>query len=212
MLKDEMMKKVGVIGGAGYVGGELLRILLQHPEVEVSCVTSRSNAGEYIYRIHPNLRGFTDLKFIPPVVSKITDKCDIVFSAAPHGAMVKFTKEIVETGVKVIDLSADYRLKDPFLYEKYYGFRHPYPDLLEKSVYGLPEIHRNEIKNAFLVACPGCTATSAILSLAPLLAIMEQQVIVVDAMEGSSAGGSSPRMASHHPERANIIRPYKPTG
>lgn len=211
-MKFMVRVRVGVIGGTGYVGGELLRILLRHPGVELSRVTSRSKVGEYVYRVHPNLRGFTDLKFTSPKTSDITDNCDIVFSAAPHGAGIESTREILECDVRVIDLSADYRLKDPSKYEKYYGFKHPYPELLEKSVYGLPELHRRDVKKAKLIACPGCTATSAILSLAPLARLVENQMIVIDAMEGSSAGGASPKPSSHHPERANVVRPYKPVG
>lgn len=206
------MVTVGVVGGAGYVGGELLRLLLQHPQVELGCVTSRTYAGEFVYRIHPNLRGYTDLKFIPPETSRIADKCDVVMSAAPHGSAIRLTKELLDMDVKVIDLSADYRLSDPSKYPKYYGFKHPYPELLEESVYGLPELHRNEIRNARLIATPGCIATAAILSLAPLARMMREDPVIVDAMEGSSARGAKPSRTSHHPERANVIRPYKPTG
>ena len=207
-----MSFKAAIIGAAGYVGGELLRLLYGHPLVEVSMVTSRRYAGEYVYRVHPNLRGYFDLKFEKPEVSRISDKCDLVLSAAPHGSAVHLTKEFYEMGMKVIDLSADYRLRDPEAYERYYGFKHPYPELLEKRAYGLPELHREEIKRANLVATPGCNATAAILSLAPLASLIGESPIIVNAIEGSSAGGSSPSLASHHPERANVIRPYKPAG
>jgi len=203
--------EVAIVGGTGYVGGELLRILLQHPDVDVGLVTSRRMAGEYVYRVHPNLRGYTNLRFEKPDVNKLSE-FDIVLSAAPHGAMLDQTAELVGMGVRVIDLSADYRLKRPELYEKYYGFTHPHPDLLEKSVYGLPELHRAEVKDAKLIACPGCTASAAILALAPISKLIDSCTIVVDAMEGSSARGVEPSQASHHPERANVVRPYKPVG
>ena len=206
-----MTVEVAVVGGTGYVGGELLRILLQHPEVEVGAVTSRKMAGEYVYRVHPNLRGYTRLRFEKPSLDRLSE-FEIVLSAAPHGAMLNQTAELVDMGVRVIDLSADYRLKRPELYEKYYGFTHPRPDLLERSVYGLPELHRQEVKDARLIACPGCTASAAILSLAPISRLVEPGLIVVDAMEGSSARGAEPSQASHHPERANVVRPYKPVG
>lgn len=206
------MVKVGILAGSGYTGGELLRLLIQHPEVEVTCVTSRRKAGDYVYRVHPTLRGYTNLRFEQLNVSKITDKCDVVFSAAPHCSMTEVTKELIESGLKVIDLSADYRLKDPSKYEKYYNFKHPHPDLLEESVYGLPEIHRSEIKKARLISCPGCIAAASILALAPLVKSIEGERIIVDAMIGSSGAGSSPTSDTHHPERFNVIRPYKPVG
>ncbi|MEM2440372.1 MAG: N-acetyl-gamma-glutamyl-phosphate reductase [Candidatus Bathyarchaeia archaeon] len=204
--------KVGVIGGSGYVGGELLRLLLFHPKLEVTSVTSQKYAGEYVHTVHPNLRGITQLKFIPYNLSEIKNNCELVFTALPHGTAVKFVPELLEAGLKVIDMSADFRLKNPENYVKWYGWSHPAPELLKDAVYGLPELHRDEIKEAKLVACPGCIATSAILALAPLVKsdLIDNSRVIVDAKIGSSGGGSNPSPASHHPERAGGTRPYKP--
>ncbi|MDR0797267.1 MAG: N-acetyl-gamma-glutamyl-phosphate reductase, partial [Nitrososphaerota archaeon] len=159
------MVKIGIIGGSGYVGGELLRLLLLHPYVEVTMVTSRQNIGEYIFNIHPNLRGITQLKFVPQDITVLQKNCDLVFTATPHGSSVNIVPSLLDTGLKVIDMSADFRLKNHVEYETYYGWKHARPELLEEAVYGLPELHREEIKGARLVACPGCMATSAILGL-----------------------------------------------
>ncbi|UCC58570.1 MAG: N-acetyl-gamma-glutamyl-phosphate reductase, partial [Candidatus Bathyarchaeum sp.] len=161
--------RVGVIGGSGYVGGELLRLLLSHPEVELTTVTSRANDGEYIFTVHPNLRGATQLKFTPPNISRVADNCDLVFAAMPHGKSVNLVPQLLETGVKVIDMSADYRLKNPDDYDRWYGWKHTHPELLQEAVYGIPELHREEIKNAKLIGCPGCMSTATILGLVPLV-------------------------------------------
>ena len=205
---------VGILGASGYVGGELLRLLLRHPKVEVSFATSRRNAGEFVYRVHPNLRGQTKLKFVTFDPSKITDACDLLFVATPHGVSSTFMPQILETGMPVIDISADFRLKDPQAYVKWYNWEHKCPELLEKSVYGLPELHREEIKKSQLVACPGCMATTAILALAPIVKAgkVEKNRIVVDFKMGSSGGGAHPSLASHHPEHYSVVRPYKPVG
>jgi len=204
--------KVGVIGGSGYVGGELLRLLLFHPKLEVTLVTSQKYAGEYVNTVHPNLRGVTQLKFTCYELSEIKKNCELVFTALPHGTAVKFVPELLEAGLKVIDMGADFRLKDPENYVKWYGWSHPAPELLKEAVYGLPELHGTEIKEAKLVACPGCIATSAILALTPLVksALIYNERIIVDVKIGSSGGGSNPSIASHHPERAGGTRPYKP--
>jgi len=203
--------RVGVIGGSGYVGGELLRLLLPHPEVELTTVTSRQNAGEYVFTVHPNLRGATQLKFTPPNISNATDNCDLVFAAMPHGKSVNLVPQLLETGIKVIDMSADYRLKNPADYDRWYGWKHTHPELLKEAVYGCPELHRQEIKDAQLVACPGCMSTATILGLAPLVkaGVIEKNRIVADVKIGSSGAGRKPTVASHHPERAGGVRPYK---
>jgi N-acetyl-gamma-glutamyl-phosphate/LysW-gamma-L-alpha-aminoadipyl-6-phosphate reductase len=203
--------KVGIIGGSGYVGGEILRLLLFHPKTEITLITSRSHVDEYVFRIHPNLRNLTRLKFSPFSLSKIAQNCDLVFTAAPHGASSDFVSELLDLNLKIIDTSADFRLKNPSDYVKWYGWEHKYPELLKESVYGLPEIHRSEIKEARLIACPGCMATSAILALAPVIKadIVEENKIIIDSKIGSSAAGVKPTIATHHPERFSGVRPYK---
>jgi len=206
--------RVGIIGGSGYVGGELLRLLLFHPQAEVTMVTSRKNAGEFVFGVHPNLRGVTQLKFLPLNLSDIAKNCDLVFTATPHGSSVNLVPKLLEMGLRVIDMSADFRLKNPDDYVKWYGWKHAHPELLKEAIYGLTELHRQEIKNARLIACPGCMAIATILGLAPMVKaeVMEKDRIVVDAKIGSSGAGSAPSVASHHPERFGGVRPYKPVG
>jgi N-acetyl-gamma-glutamyl-phosphate/LysW-gamma-L-alpha-aminoadipyl-6-phosphate reductase len=206
--------RIGIIGGSGYVGGELLRLLLLHPQVEVTTVTSRASVGEYIFNLHPNLRGLTQLKFVPQDIDTLQKNCDLVFTATPHGGSVNLVPKLLEAGLKVIDMSADFRLKNPSDYETWYGWTHAHPELLKEAAYGLPELHRQEIKNARLVACPGCMATATILGLAPIIKadLVDKNKIVADLKVGSSGGGSKPTIASHHPERSNGVRPYKVIG
>ena len=203
--------KVGIVGGSGYTGGELLRLLLRHPKVEVAQVTSDSMAGKPIGRAHPNLRKVTDLTFTP---HSDLEPCDLLFLAMPHGrSMGRMSQFLVRAG-KVIDLSADFRLKDPALYREYYGVEHPCPDLLAQSVYGLPELHREAIRQATLVSGPGCIATAAILAIHPLAkaGLIDPERLVVDAKTGSSAGGVDGGTASQHPERSGVMRIYAPAG
>lgn len=202
--------KVGIIGGSGYVGGELLRLLLFHSKVEVTLATSDKYASEYVFTVHPNLRGITQLKFSPLDLSTIKNNCDLVFTATPHGKAVSLIPKLLELGLKVIDMSADFRLKNPEDYAKWYGWQHTHPELLKEAVYGLPELHRQEIKDARLIACPGCMATATILGLAPVAktGIIEKNRIVVDVKIGSSGGGAKPSQASHHPERFGGVRAY----
>jgi len=206
--------RVGIIGGSGYVGGELLRLLLFHPQAEVTMVTSRKNAGEFVFGVHPNLRGVTQLKFLPLNLSDIAKNCDLVFTATPHGSSVNLVPKLLEMGLRVIDMSADFRLKNPDDYVKWYGWKHAHPELLKEAIYGLTELHREEIKKARLIACPGCMAIATVLGLAPMVKaeVIEKDRIVVDAKIGSSGAGSAPSVASHHPERFGGVRPYKPVG
>jgi N-acetyl-gamma-glutamyl-phosphate/LysW-gamma-L-alpha-aminoadipyl-6-phosphate reductase len=206
--------RIGIIGGSGYVGGELLRLLLLHPQAEVTMVTSRQSVGEYIFNVHPNLRGITQLKFVPMDIAELQKNCDIVFTATPHGGSVNLAPKLLDAGLKVIDMSADFRLKNPADYDKWYGWKHANPDLLKEAAYGLPELHRQEIKNARLIACPGCMATATILALVPVVkaGLVDKNHIVADLKVGSSGGGSKPTVASHHPERFGGVRPYKVVG
>ena len=179
------MVRVGVLAASGFIGGELLRLLLQHPEVEVTAATSRKYAGEYAFRVHPNLRGVTELKFSPNDPSKVIEQSDLVFAALPHGESVKVVPQIADAGLKVVDLSADFRLSDKRGYPTWYGYEHPRPDLLEKFVFSIPELNRDRVKGARLVSSPGCMAITAILALAPLLREkslgIDRDHIVVDA-------------------------------
>ena len=203
--------KIAIVGGSGYTGGEILRLLLRHPKVEVGQVTSDSMAGKPVSRAHPNLRKVTDLVFTPHAD---LDSCDLLFLAMPHGRSMVRMPEFLPRAGKVIDLSADFRLKDPALYREYYGVEHPHPDLLAASVYGLPEIHREAIRRATLISGPGCIATAAILAIRPLLkaGIVDTGRVVVDAKTGSSAGGLDGGPASQHAERSGVMRVYAPAG
>src|SRR2546427_6880116 len=203
--------KVGIVGGSGYTGGELLRLLLRHPKVDVAQVTSDSMACRPVSRGPPNLRNVTDLTFTP---HDALDPCDLLFLAMPHGrSMARMPDFLVRAG-KVIDLRADCRLTDPALYRAYYGVDHPHPELLKGSVYGLPELHRDAIREATLVAGPGCIATAAILAVRPLAqaGLIAPDRLVVDAKTGSSAGGLHGGPPSHHAERSGGMRIYAPTG
>lgn len=191
-----------------------MRLLVSHPACELQTVTSQRYAGEPLYRVHPNLRGLTALRFQEHDVEAVAVGSDVVFTALPHGKSFNIVPDLLQRGLKVVDMTADFRLKDPKAYKEYYAFEHKHPELLEKSVYGLPELHRADIRNSELVAVPGCMATAAILGLAPLIpdGYIDTSKIVVDAKIGSSGAGVSPTIASHHSERSDGVRPYKVTG
>jgi N-acetyl-gamma-glutamyl-phosphate/LysW-gamma-L-alpha-aminoadipyl-6-phosphate reductase len=199
--------KVGVVGGSGYTGGELLRLLAIHSEVEISCVTSRKYAGKLVSDIHPNLRDFIDLRFTGMNLERLKD-VDVVFLCLPHMVSMKIVNQMFGK-TKIIDLSADFRIRDVSTYEKYYT-KHECPELIKKAVYGLPEIHREEIKNASLIANPGCNSTAVILGLYPLRSLLKKSKIIIDVKEGSSASGRTPKLSNIHAERSNIVRIYKP--
>jgi N-acetyl-gamma-glutamyl-phosphate/LysW-gamma-L-alpha-aminoadipyl-6-phosphate reductase len=202
--------KVAIIGGSGYAGGELIRLLLLHPEAEIEFMTSVRYAGEYLYNIHPNLRGHTTKKFSLFNPEVISDACELVFMATPHGFSKDVAHTFLDNDVKVIDLSADFRLRNERDYNKWYGWEHPNPSLLKEAVYGLPELYRREIREASLVACPGCMAGATILGLTPLVKseLVDPDHIVIDAKIGSSGGGSKPSPANHHTEKFGSVRPY----
>ncbi len=191
--------KASIMGGSGYVGGELLRLLARHPETTIQTVTSQRHAGEPVYRVHPNLRGTTSMRFQKDNLECARDS-DVVFTALPHGKTMTIVPKLLETGTRVIDLAADYRLRDAETYEKYYSRKHENPDLLARATYGLPELHRDTIRKSSLVATPGCMATAATLGLAPIVAnnMLSTSTVVVDAKIGSSGAGSSPTTGSHH--------------
>lgn len=204
--------KVSILGGSGYVGGELLRLLLRHPEVEIDRVVSHSMAGKPVARAHPNLRKATSLTFSPPDAWR---PVDVTFIASAHGGSMGVTPRLLETGGRVIDMTADFRLKNPSLYPTYYHADHPRPDLLASAVYSLPELHRSEIKSARLLANPGCMAAASILALRPLVAaglVDPERPVIVDAKSGSSASGRDGGPAALHPERSGVMRLYAPAG
>jgi N-acetyl-gamma-glutamyl-phosphate/LysW-gamma-L-alpha-aminoadipyl-6-phosphate reductase len=204
--------RVGVVGASGYVGGELLRILVNHPGTKVTAATSKQHEGEVIYRVHPNLRSFTDLRFEASNIDSLTSNCDLVFTAVPHGSAVKIVPDLAKTGLKIVDMSADFRLRDAHAYEHWYHFKHPYPQLLEEIPLGIPEIYAKEIRSAQIVANPGCMAITSILALYPFAKadLIDLDHIVVDSKIGSSGGGTKPSMGTHHSERYGVVRPYKP--
>jgi N-acetyl-gamma-glutamyl-phosphate/LysW-gamma-L-alpha-aminoadipyl-6-phosphate reductase len=206
------MLNVSIIGGSGYGGGELLRLLLGHPEVEVKQVTSRSHLGEYVYQVHPNLRKRTALKFIDPAV---VEPADIFFLALPHGEAQKKINDYAKLAPKIIDLSADFRLKDTALYEKWYGAPHSAPEWLPKFVYGLPELHRTEMAGASYVSGVGCNATAANLALLPLIKgglIDPATQTIIEIKVGSSESGAEGNAGSLHAERANVVRTFSAFG
>ncbi len=202
---------VAVVGGSGYVGGELLRLLLGHPDVTVGQVTSESMAGKPVARAHPNLRKASRLVFAPPAELQPTD---VTFLATPHGEAMGQVPGLLASGGTVIDLSADHRLRRASEYPRYYHREHPHPELLAEAVYGLPELHREELRRARLIAVPGCIATATILALAPLARTRGTSPLraVVDAKSGSSASGRDAGPAGQHAERSGVMRAYAPAG
>jgi len=167
-LEAVFMLKVGIYGGSGYTGQELLRVLTGHPDTEVVAITSRKFKNIPVSEVYPVFAGITDLRFADSAVEKLVTACDVVFLALPHTEAMKVVPEFVAAGIKVIDLSADFRLRDVAVYEEWYA-KHTSPDLMPKVVYGLPELYRDDLKGAQLVANPGCYPTGIILGLAPLL-------------------------------------------
>jgi N-acetyl-gamma-glutamyl-phosphate/LysW-gamma-L-alpha-aminoadipyl-6-phosphate reductase len=202
--------EVSIIGGSGYTGGELIRVLLRHPEVKLKKITSSQYAGMYLHMVHPNMRKVTELKFCS---REEVEPCDVLFTCVPHGTAMKDMEGYMKLGKKVVDLSADFRLHDPKDYPIWYEHEHTRPDLLSKFVYGIPELHREQIKATNYVAGAGCLATASILGLYPLAkaGIIEPDRIIIDAKVGSSAAGHEASLSSHHPERSHVIRLYAGT-
>jgi N-acetyl-gamma-glutamyl-phosphate reductase len=184
------MIKVGIVGGTGYTGVELLRLLAQHPEVELAAITSRAEAGSAVADMFPSLRGRVALNFSDPATAPLKD-CQLVFFATPNGVAMQQAGELLAAGVRVIDLAADFRIKDISLWEKWYGMTHASPDLVAEAVYGLPELNRAAIKNARLVANPGCYPTAVQLGFLPLIesGCIDTQYLIADAKSGVSGAG-----------------------
>ncbi|MDO9516138.1 MAG: N-acetyl-gamma-glutamyl-phosphate reductase [Syntrophales bacterium] len=204
------MLKVGIYGASGYTGQELLRLLIGHPDVDVVAITSRKFKGTPVSEVYPAFAGMTNLKFVDSSPQQLVPSCDVVFLALPHGEAMLVAPVFVEAGVKVIDLSADFRLRDVSVFEAWYT-KHTAPDLLEKAVYGLPELYRDDIKGSNLVANPGCYPTSIILGLAPLLreGCIDPSSIIADSKSGVSGAGRDLQLGSLFCEVNEGFKAYK---
>jgi N-acetyl-gamma-glutamyl-phosphate reductase len=209
----KQMIRAGIVGGTGYTGVELLRILALHPDVEVSVVTSRSDAGVRVDAVYPSLRGSIDVKFSLPEVNTLAE-CDVVFFATPNGTAMQMAEQLLAKGVKVIDLSADFRLKDAKEWSKWYGMEHACPDLIAEAVYGLPEINREAIKKASLIACPGCYPTAVQLGFLPLLEndLINVKHLVADVKSGVSGAGRKAELATLMSETGESFKAYAVSG
>ena len=207
------MVKIGIVGGTGYTGVELLRILAQHPGVEVSVITSRSEAGKPVAELFPNLRHFYDLEFSVPEISDLL-ACDIVFFATPHGVAQSMMKPLIEGGARVIDLSADFRIRDIAAWEQWYGQQHACPELVDQAVYGLPELQREKIAQAQLVACPGCYPTSILLGVLPLLKnnLIDPTSIIASAASGVTGAGKQAKVDNLLTEVSDSFKAYAVAG
>ena len=204
--------RVSIVGASGYAGGELLRLLLDHPNAQVQQATSESNAGKFVYALHPNLRKRTTLKFVPIAA---LEPCDVLFVALPHGETMKRITHLVELAGKIVDLSADFRLQDPADYVTWYGHEHSAPEWLPRFAYGLPELNREAIRQASYVSGVGCNATATNLAVWPLFRAEladRARGVIVEVKAGSSEAGAEPGPSSHHPDRSHAVRSFAPTG
>ncbi len=203
------MIRAGIVGGSGYTGGELLRLLHFHPKVELAQITSREHAGRFAHTAHPNMRGVSRLKFVHPDRLEI---CDLLFLALPHGTVARDIERYAELAHKLIDLSADFRLESARAYAGWYGEAHPAPDWLARFVYGLPEVNRERLRGADYVSGVGCNATAVNLALRPLVCAGVLERAAIEIKVGSSEGGNKGNAGSHHPVRSGAVRTYKATG
>ncbi len=207
------MIKVGIVGGTGYTGVELLRLLALHPQVELHAITSRADAGTPVSQMFPSLRGYVDLCFTQPDEAHLS-QCDLVFFATPNGIAMQQARALLDAGVRVIDLAADFRIKDVAVWEKWYGMEHACPDLVAEAVYGLPELNREQIRQARLVANPGCYPTAVQLGFIPLLeaALVERSSLIADAKSGVSGAGRKAEVGFLFPESADNFKAYAVQG
>ena len=208
------MITVGIVGGTGYTGVELLRLLLRHPDVQVTLLTSRTEAGRRVDNMFPSLRGHTDLCYSDLNVEQLKE-CDVVFFATPHGVAMKHAEALVAANTKVIDLAADFRLQDLEQFEKWYGLEHACPEILKESVYGLSELNRDKIKQANVIGNPGCYPTTVQLGLAPVLkaeGLVKPESIIIDAKSGVSGAGRKASLGMIYSENADNFKAYGVTG
>lgn len=205
-----MTVRVGIVGGTGYAGGELLRIISQHPHAQVTYAASRTQVGQAVAASHPGLNGFTDLAYETVDTEAMASRCDVAFLAVPHGASMALAAELVPRGVKVIDIGTDFRFRDPAEYQQWYGIQHEQVHLLAEAVYGLPELYRDKVRGARLVGNPGCYPTSVLLGIAPFVHVgcIDTSSVVVSAMSGVSGAGSTPKQMYHFPECTENVQAY----
>lgn len=205
--------RVGIVGGTGYTGVELLRLLVQHPSAELAVITSRSEAGMAVVDMFPNLRGRVDLRFSEPSIDALK-RCDVVFFATPNGVAMGQARALYDAGVRMIDIAADFRIRDVALWEKWYGTKHACPELVAEAVYGLPEVHRERISNARLVANPGCYPTSVQLGFLPLLqaGVVDAQHLIADAKSGVSGAGRKAEVHTLLAEASDNFKAYGVAG
>jgi N-acetyl-gamma-glutamyl-phosphate reductase len=205
--------KVGIVGGTGYTGVELLRLLAGHPSTELVAITSRSEKGKPVSALFPNLRGIVDMPFTEPTVANLKD-CDVVFFATPHGVAQNLVPEILAAGIRVVDLSADFRIRDIDIWENWYAQKHAAPQLVSQAVYGLPEFNRDEIADANLVACAGCYPTSVQLGLKPLLetGAIDVSDIIANSASGVSGAGKQANVATLLSEAGDNFKAYGASG
>ncbi|MEW6099993.1 MAG: N-acetyl-gamma-glutamyl-phosphate reductase [Pseudomonadota bacterium] len=204
------MIKVGIVGGTGYTGVELLRLLAQHPEAQVVAITSRKEAGMPVADMYPSLRGRVDLAFVTPDEARLTE-CDVVFFATPHGVAMSQARELLAAGVKLIDLAADFRLKDVSEFERWYGMPHACPDILAEAVYGLPELNREAIRRARVIGNPGCYPTSVQLGFAPLLrtpGLVDAAHLIANCASGVSGAGRRAEVHTLLAEASDNFKAY----
>ena len=207
------MIRAGIVGGTGYTGVELLRILALHAEVEVAVVTSRADAGLRVDALYPSLRGYSNAVFSTPDIETL-DQCDVVFFATPNGTAMLMTEPLLARGIKVIDLSADFRLKDAQEWSRWYGMEHACPDLIADAVYGLPEVNREAIKHAQLIACPGCYPTAVQLGFLPLIenGLINLDHLIADVKSGVSGAGRKAELATLMSETGESFKAYAVNG
>jgi N-acetyl-gamma-glutamyl-phosphate reductase len=208
-----MMIKVGIVGGTGYTGVELLRLLAMHPQVNLQAITSRADAGTPVSQMFTSLRGYVDLPFIHPDQAHL-ENCDLVFFATPNGIAMQQVRVLLDVGVRVIDLAADFRLQNVAEWEKWYGMTHACPDLVAEAIYGLPEANREQIRSARLIANPGCYPTAVQLGFIPLLeeGVIEPDSLIADAKSGVSGAGRKTEMANLFSEASDNFKAYGVAG
>ena len=213
-MENNQKIKIGIVGGTGYTGVELLRLLALHPQVELTAITSRGDAGLPVADMFPSLRGYVDLAFTDPVNANL-NQCDVVFFATPHGVAMSQAQALLDANVKIIDLAADFRLQDTAVFEKWYKMPHSCPTVLREAVYGIPELYREQIKSAHVIGNPGCYPTTVLLGLAPLLekGLIDFSVpIIADSKSGVSGAGRKAEVATLFAEASDNMKAYGVAG